>query len=172
VGEGQGGGRSSRGPRPSECAGICLPPPQPSPTRAPTRAGGRQKGAKGGRPADSSPRLPRATGSSAAERRQGNRPITPHVKTFPTVGVGYTDSPRVVPVSWRKEVPRSSPKAIGAVGQDRGRRAQMGRAFGVLGDIDNSTRPATLEDPRGRVIVNAGDTGARSMSQARFDCHW
>jgi hypothetical protein len=168
VGEGQGGGRSSRGPRPSERAGICLPPPQPSPTRG----GGQQKGAKGGRPADSSPRLPRATGSSAAERRQGNRPITPHVKTFPTVGVGYTDSPRVVPVSWRKEVPRSSPKAIGAVGQDRGRRAQMGRAFGVLGDIDNSTRPATLEDPRGRVIVNAGDTGARSMSQARFDCHW
>jgi hypothetical protein len=48
----------------------------------------------------------------------------------------------------------------------------MGRAFGVLGDIDNPTRPATLEDPLGRVIVDAGDSGARTMSQARFECHW
>jgi hypothetical protein len=38
VGEGQGGGRSSRGPRPSECAGTCLPHPNP-----PTRVEGDRK---------------------------------------------------------------------------------------------------------------------------------
>jgi hypothetical protein len=139
VGEGQGGGRSSRGPRPSECAGICLPPPQPSPTRGEGNRKELRAVARRTRPLD-------FRGQPAPQRRSVVRAIgrSPHVKTFPTARDGYTDSPRVAPVSWTKEVPRSAAKAIGAVGQDRGRRAQMGRVFGALGDIDNPTRPRNV----------------------------